>query len=475
MEEIRFGTSGWRGIIADDFTFERSRLVVAAVARYLKESGESHKGVIIGYDTRFMGPRFSEDAADLMARLGIDVLLCSGPVPTPTLSSIVLGRKLGGCINFTASHNPPEYQGIKFSPSWGGPALPETTTAIESSIRDIARKGITGFSGSPGQVRQIDPAPEYLEDLAGKVDFGVIAGSELEVVFDALYGTGAGFLDRILTDAGCRVRTIHANPDPLFGGASPEPSEDRLEELAAMVSGRKALGVATDGDADRFGIVGGDGKFYSPNQILALLAEYLLSVRGVEGDLARSVATTDLLDRIAEAHGRRCHITPVGFKFIGEMISKNTLAMGGEESAGMSIRGHVPEKDGILACLLVAEMMAATGKPLSVLQRDLEEKYGARLSTRVNIHLTDRLVQRLRSILRSPPREVGGLRSDDVILTDGTKWVFPGGDWVLLRLSGTEPVARLYVEASCADSLSGLESGFKEWIGADDGAGDQTL
>jgi len=469
LDEIRFGTSGWRGVIADDFTFERSRLVVASIARYLERSGEAGKGVLVGYDTRFLGAEFAGDSADLLAHLGIDVFLCSGPVPTPALSSVVLGRKLGGCVNFTASHNPPRYQGIKFSPSWGGPALPETTSAIENLIRETGTQGISGSFSPPGHVTTIDPAPEYLDDLARKVDLELLAGSGLEVVFDALYGTGAGYLDRLLSDAGCRVQTIHSNPDPLFGGASPEPSEDRLEELAAIVSERSALGVATDGDADRFGIVGNDGKFYSPNRILALLADYLMDRRGFEGDLARSVATTDHLETIAAAFGRRCHETPVGFKYIGQMISRNMLAMGGEESAGMSIRGHIPEKDGILACLLVAEMMASTGKTLATLSQDLEEKYGPRFSTRVNVRLTDELAGKLRSILGSPPEEVRGLRSAKVLKTDGTKWIFKGGDWVLLRLSGTEPVARLYVESSSRESLSELESLYRKWILEDDG------
>jgi len=440
---------------------------VASVARYLIRSGEAAQGVLVGYDTRFLGAEFSRDAADLLARMGIDVFLCTGPVPTPALSSIVLGRKLAGCLNFTASHNPPRYQGIKFSPSWGGPALPETTSAIEGLIREFARKGLPGAASARGRIRMLDPAPEYLKDLAGKVDLGLLSRSGPEIVFDALYGTGAGYLDRLLVEAGCRIRAIHTNPDPLFGGASPEPSEDRLEELAAMVSKRSALGLATDGDADRFGIVGSDGKFLPPNAVLALLADYLIGTRGFNGDLARSVATTDLLDTIALSYGRRCHETPVGFKFIGQMISRNMLAMGGEESAGMSIRGHVPEKDGILACLLVAEMVAASGETLSTLQTRIEEKFGPRFSVRVNLHLTDELAGRLKTILENPPDVVGGVEPRKVLKTDGTKWIYGNGDWALLRLSGTEPVARLYVESPSRDRLSTIESIFREWVSDD--------
>lgn len=464
LEGIRFGTSGWRGVIADDFTFERSRLVVASVACYLHQSGEGDRGVLVGYDTRFLGAEFARDAADMLTRMGIDVLLCDGPVPTPALAFIILKRKLGGAINFTASHNPSKYQGIKFSPSWGGPALPETTGAIEELIGGFARKGLPGAVSRRGQIQMLDPAPEYLRELAGKVDLELLSDSGPKIVFDALYGTGARYLDRLLEEAGCSVRVIHADPDPLFGGASPEPSEDRLKELSAMVSEHSALGLSTDGDADRFGVVGSEGEFYSPNVVLALLADYLIGTKGIAGDLARSVATTDLLDVIASAYGRRCHETPVGFKFIGEMISRDMLAMGGEESAGMSIRGHVPEKDGILACLLVAEMVAAAGETLSTLRTRMEERFGPRFSVRINLPLSDEMAGRLGAILEDPPKEIGGMETRKILRTDGTKWIFGNGDWALLRLSGTEPVARLYVESSSPDELLNIETVFREWV-----------
>jgi phosphoglucomutase len=464
LNRIRFGTSGWRGIIADDFTFERSRLVAGAIARYLHRSGEGDRGVLVGYDTRFLGAEFARDAADLISSMGIDVFICESPAPTPVLSFQVLKKKLAGALNFTASHNPPAYQGIKFSPSWGGPALPETTGAIEDLIEEFAGKGLPASASKRGQIRILDPAPEYLDDLAEKVDMEILSRSGLEIVFDALYGTGAGYLDRLLEEAGCMVRAIHTNPDPLFGGSSPEPSEDRLKELSGIVSERSALGLSTDGDADRFGIVGNRGEFYNPNEVLSLLADYLLGSRGVSGDLARTVATTHLLDRIASAHDRRCHETPVGFKYIGQMISRDILAMGGEESAGMSIRGHVPEKDGILACLLVAEMVAASGNTLSCLRGMLEERYGPRVSVRVNLELTDEMAGRLKGILGDPPREVGGLEAAQILRTDGTKWMFGNGDWALLRLSGTEPVARLYVESESSESLLSIEAVFRDWI-----------
>ena len=470
MNQIKFGTSGWRGIIADDFTFERSRLVVAAVGRYLSESGDARRGVLVGHDTRFLAEEFAADAAGLLSDFGIDVLLCSGPVPTPALSSIILKRDLGGAINFTASHNPGSYQGIKFSPSWGGPALPESTRIIEDTVKKYQLKGLPPAAVRKGNIETIDPVPEYLEQLRSKVDMNVIAQSGLKIAFDALYGVGVNYLDRVLEEAGCKVTTIHGKRDPLFGGFSPEPSEERLSELARIVSTEADLGLSTDGDADRFGILGGSGEFYTPNIILAMLADYLLRVKGTRGDLARSVATTGQLDDIAAVFGRKCHETPVGFKYIGQMISEGRLAMGGEESAGMSIRGHVPEKDGILACLLVAELVASTGKPLSEINRKLQNTYGPRFSVRVNLELTDELLSWLRKTLAVPPLEVGGFTAMDLVTVDGTKWIYEGGDWVLLRLSGTEPVARLYVETRDQDRLKDLEKTFSSWITGDDGA-----
>ena len=443
---------------------------MAAIAHYLSDSGEKNRGVLVGYDTRFLAEEFAADAAGQLSELGINVLLSSGPVPTPAVSAVILERGLGGAINFTASHNPGNYQGIKFSPSWGGPALPDVTRIIEEKVEEYQRVGLPRPPAARGRVETIDPVPEYLDLLRSKVDLDLIARSGLRIAFDALYGAGGNYLDRVLEEAGCSIRTIHRNRDPLFGGGAPEPSEGRLSDLAQIVSEEADLGLSTDGDADRFGILGEKGEFYTPNSILAMLSDYLLGTKNTKGDLARSVATTAQLDAIAAAFGRKCHETPVGFKYIGQMISQGRLALGGEESAGMSIRGHVPEKDGILACLLVAELMASTDKPLSVIDRQLQETYGQRFSVRINLELTDELVFSLKQILDSPPLEVGGITATSLVTVDGTKWIYEGGDWVLLRLSGTEPVARVYVESSDQGRLEGFEKAFVSWIMGDKAA-----
>jgi phosphomannomutase len=371
---------------------------------------------------------------------------------------------LGGAVNFTASHNPAQYQGLKFSPSWGGPALPETTGRIEELCGIYLEAGLPGTGVSKGQIAEFDPVPAYAAKLSEMVDIGLISSSGLPLAFDALYGAGAGFLDVILEEAGCGAHLLHTENDPTFGGGPPEPSEERLKELALHVQKTGGLGISTDGDADRFGILGAGGEFYQPNTILALLADYVLGQRKMAGDLARSVATTHQLDTVAAAYGRRCHETPVGFKYIGEMIHRGELALGGEESAGMSIGGHIPEKDGILACLLVAEMVAAAGREMADLKSDLDTRFGLLHTERVNMAIDDEISARMASVLAAPPTEVGGYHAAELVTVDGTKWLFEDGSWTLLRLSGTEPVARLYVEAASKETFEGLKEAFGSWI-----------
>lgn len=471
MERIKFGTSGWRGVIAREFTFERAALVVGAIATYLRETGEAAAGVLVACDPRFMGREFAEAAARQLADNGIDVYLCDRPTPTPAVSLLLLEMRLAGGVNFTASHNPARYQGLKFSPSWGGPAMPDTTARIEDLAAGYMKEGLPSSGAVRGKIRDLDPVPGYLAGLGRAVDLGRVAETDIPLVYDALYGAGAGFLDAALEAAGCQVEVIHAEPDPTFGGGPPDPSEERLTALSARVREIGGMGLATDGDADRFGIVGPDGRFYQPNTVLALLADYVLRRRKMDGDLARSVATTHMLDTVAGAFGRRCHETPVGFKYIGEMIHQGRLALGGEESAGMSIGGHIPEKDGILACLLTAEMSAVTGKSMPELKADLDQRYGSVVTRRVNMPMDEAGSGRLREILAAPPQRVGSFEAHRMVTVDGTKWIFADGSWTLLRLSGTEPVARLYLEAPTEEAVGRMKEAFGAWIAEYGGEG----
>src|SRR5881394_1074443 len=394
---IKFGTTGWRGIIGEDFTFENVRVATQGIANYLKKSQQKGSGVVVAYDTRFLSEKFASEAAKILAFNGIQAFLCTRDVPTPCISYETVRRKAMGAINFTASHNPPEYNGLKFSTSNGAPALPEITKAIEEEIQTVQlKKDRLDVYEKSELIETIDPKDRYLAELRNKVDVDVIRKSGLRIAIDPLYGTSRDYLDYVLLEAGVEVKIIHNYRDPYFGGFSPECSEKNLGELRKVVTDEKYdLGLATDGDADRFGIIDDRNRFVSPNIILALIALYLKRFRNIPGGLARSVATTHLMDSIARKLDVPLYETPVGFKYIGELILADKIAMGGEESAGMSIYRHLPEKDGILACLLVAEMVARTGKRLYDLTQDMHAEFGTYYSKRSDMKLTPQLKETL--------------------------------------------------------------------------------
>ncbi len=450
---IRFGTSGWRAIIAEDFTFDNVRLVTNAICSYLKTEDQSGGKLIIGHDSRFMGETFASVAAEIASRKGYEVLKCTGPTPTPTISHAV--RRLGarGALNFTASHNPPEYQGIKFSTADGAPALPAITKAIEAGIEGRTQ----AEDAVGGSVEDHDPAPDYLADLESKIRFDVITAAGGRYAYDALWGTGRGYLDNILRKHGLEVETIHDWRDVTFGGRSPEPAEDHMDELRAAVADNKlTLGLSTDGDGDRFGVIDSNGAFIAANEMIALLTDYLAESREWKLGVARSVATSHLVDRVAENRGLTIFETPVGFKFIGEMINRDEIILGGEESAGLSIRGHYPEKDGILACLLAAEAVAARGASLAEQLDELYERVGRLYSGRIGVRLTPGISEGLVELLGREPREIGGRRVERIDRTDGVKFFFSAGDWMLMRPSGTEPLVRIYAESESESVLEEL-------------------
>jgi len=454
MTRIAFGTSGWRGILCEDFTFDNVKVVIQAIADHLIASGEHHKGIVIGCDTRFMGQRFAQEAARVFAGAGIKSFLCERDTPTPVIAFEILRRGAAGAVNFTASHNPPEYNGVKFSPSWGGPALPETTRDIEQRanemLGEVCYKEVQLDAGlRNGLVERIDPRPAYLADLEGKIDFEAIHKIG-KLAVDTLYGTGRGYLDAPLRTHNIPFTIINDRPDPYFGGHPPEPAEKHIPDFIALVKGDPEirLGIATDGDADRFGILDADGSYIEPNYIIALLLDYLIRVRKLEGGVARSVATSHLIDAVARKHGVPVYETPVGFKYIGELISQNKIVIGGEESAGLTIKGHVPEKDGILACFLVAEMVAREGKTVRELLERLYGEVGRFVTRRDNLKLSPELEAMYAAKINAVPAEVAGSKVTDVVRIDGTKLLLADGSWMLFRKSGTEPVVRLYGEAA---------------------------
>jgi len=464
---IKFGTSGWRGIIGEDFTFESVRIASQGVVNYLKGNGLTRGGVVIGYDTRFLSEKFALEAAKILAYNGIQAYLCNRDVPTPVVSFETVRRRAIGAINFTASHNPPEYNGLKFSTSNGAPALPEITKAIEREIHALQQKQARiDVYEKPELIETIDPRERYLADLRTKIDSEAIRKSGLRIGVDSLYGTARDYLDYFLLETGIEVKIIHNYRDPYFGGFSPECNLKNLGELRKTVSAESfVLGLATDGDADRFGIIDDRARFISPNTIIALLSLYLKRVRKIPGGLARSIATTHMVDAIARKLDVPLYETPVGFKYIGELILAGKIAIGGEESAGLSIHGHLPEKDGVLACLLVAEMVATTGKKIHELIEDLHDEFGTLVTKRVDVKLNPSLTQSLGEKLKKPPKELDGLKVRKVDTRDGVKLEFDDGKWLLFRMSGTEPVARVYAEACTPKDLKKLLDSGRKFVG----------
>jgi phosphoglucomutase len=463
-QAIHFGTSGWRGIIAEDFTFPGVRRAAAAIAGHVLARKQSPT-LIVGYDTRFFSPEFALAAAAVLRSHGCRVLLCGEPTPTPAIAHAILHGKLDGGVNITASHNPAAYNGLKFSGADGGPALPEITKDIEKRAAAL-EDGPVEHNQVENDFPGINPREPYFEQLRRMIRFEVLAKAKGSFICDAVHGCGAGWLDRILKDHGIAVTEIRAGRDVLFEGTGPDPSEENLAPLKKAVGEKKALaGLATDGDADRFGIVDRDGSFVSPNHVLGLVFDYLLETRGYKLGASRSVATTHLLDAVAKLHGVQVYETPVGFKYVGPLLREDKIALGGEESAGMTIRGHLPEKDGILACLLVAEMIAARQASLGDQLRDLFRRVGSEFwPVRVNLHLPEEAQAKLPERLRSDFKEFAGRRVARTDRTDGLKLTLDDGAWILMRPSGTEPVVRIYTEAATQAASTKLAEDARAWI-----------
>jgi alpha-D-glucose phosphate-specific phosphoglucomutase len=462
---IKFGTSGWRAIVADEFVVANIRLAVAGIAAYVKTQPEPHR-VLVGRDPRFLGESFVDIAAKVLAGAGVTPIVISEAAPTPAIAYAVRTLKTSGAINFTASHNPPEYNGIKFSTHDGAPALPEVTRQIEAAIAGLGDgSGIADGKAPEGGFETVDVKPAFLKRLEELVNLPAIAKSGIKVVFDPFWGAGRGYSSDLLKQAGVAVETVHDYRDVLFGGHAPEPDDHLLGDCKAkMKEIGAALGIATDGDADRFGIVDADGTFIQPNYIIALLFDYLVETRGWKNGVAKSVATTNLVNALAEHHKVPLYETPVGFKYIGELIIADKIAIGGEESAGLTIRGHVPEKDGVIAGLLVAEMVATRGKSLGTQLKELFAKVGSFYPVRENFHLTPEVKAAFTEKLKADPIELSGRKVSQVVRTDGLKLVLDDGSWVCYRLSGTEPVVRAYTEARSEEDMEALKAAAEKFV-----------
>jgi phosphoglucomutase len=462
--EIKFGTSGWRAVMADEFTYANVRRAVTGIARYVAAQNPNGARLVVGRDPRFLGETFVDIAAGICEAHGVKPLIVTEAAPTPAISFEVIRAKTDGAINFTASHNPPEYNGIKFSTPDGAPALPEATKAIEAQIAAIEEA-----PADPGEKKaereNIEVRSKYLARLKEIVDMAAIKKAGLRIVFDPFWGAARGYSDELLRDNGVNCVSVHDTRDVTFGGHAPEPDGELLDTARAKMRETKAhVGIATDGDADRFGIVDEDGTYIQPNYVIALLFDYLVETRGWKNGVAKSVATTNLINALAEHHKVELHETPVGFKYIGELIKQDKIAIGGEESAGLSIRHHVPEKDGVLAGLLCCEMVAKKGKSMGAQLRELFGKVGSFYPIRDNFRLTAEGKAKFTVKLGTEPAEFAGRKVRQIVRTDGLKLVLEDGSWVCYRVSGTEPVVRAYTEARTEADLKKLQDAAKAWV-----------
>jgi alpha-D-glucose phosphate-specific phosphoglucomutase len=459
---IKFGTDGWRAVISDEFTFQNVRIVAQAMASYVNNHKLAKRGIIVGYDTRFLAEHYAEEVVKVLQTNGILCYMADRDIPTPVLAFSVKDKKAGGAIMITASHNPSQYCGMKFIPDYAGPAFSGITDEIEKYLKE----GKTVGSKASLKIERFNPMNRYLKHLEEVIDFDPIKKAGLKVAYDPLWGTGRDYLDKILQKFGCKVQVIHGYRDVLFGGVTPEPTGAHLTELRGLVAkDGYNVGLSTDPDADRFGVVDEKGNYISANQVIAAIFDYLVDERGETGSVVRSVATTHMIDAIAEKHGVKVHETPVGFKHVAEIMLREEVVIGGEESGGLTIGGHIPEKDGILANLLVCEMIARYKKPLSQIIANISDKYGHFYDKRVNLKLSQTSKERVMKLLeKQPPARCAVAKLSYVSKIDGIKMVFDDGSWVLARPSGTEPLIRIYYENNSESKLKNMVQDFESFI-----------
>ena len=451
---IKFGTDGWRGIIAEDFTFYNVRLCAQGVSLYLQDQGLAQRGLVVGYDTRFASEDFALAVAEVAAGNGVKTLLSREAAPTPVISYSVVERQAGGAAIITASHNPARWNGFKYKPDYGGSASPEVVAALEDNIARAQSSGgvrSTAWESAldTGAGELIDVASPYLRHVAAMVDIQAIKAEGFKVVSDAMYGAGAGYLPALIQGDKTRLEEIHGERNPLFPGmAQPEPVAHNLHDLSRAVVERSAdVGLALDGDADRLGLIDERGEFITPLQVFALLALYLLETRGERGALVKSLTATSMVYRLGELFSVPVHETPVGFKYIGPIMMRENALIGGEESGGFGFRGHIPERDGILGALFVLDMMVRTGKRPSELLEHLFSRVGPHYYRREDITFAaEQRITLEKRLQEASPDALGGIRvarRDDV---DGFRFVLENGSWAIIRFSGTEPLLRIYAE-----------------------------
>ena len=469
---IKFGTDGWRAIIADEFTFDNVRSCAQGTAEYIRESGLGGRGVVIGYDTRFASDRFASAVAEVMAANEIPVQLADRPAPTPVISHAIVAKQAAGSIVITSSHNPPEYSGFKVRTEYGSAAPPEALEKIERYARAGADHVLVtpiDEARSRGLVEMFDPSEDYLRHIAQLVDLERIKAAGISVVVDSMHGAGAGYLTQLLSDGATTVIETRGDYNPAFPGMhNPEPIMRNLASTAEFVREHGAqVALATDGDADRIGVLNGSGEFVNQLLTYGLLAYYTLAVRGERGPIVKSVTTTRMIDRLGELYDVDVHETPVGFKYLGPKMLETDALIAGEESGGFAFRGHLPERDGILSGLYILDLMAMRGKSLPELADELFEKVGPHFYDRIDVTMSAEARAQVEDRIRFlEPKELAGVTVTDIDRPDGLRFNLEGGGWALIRLSGTEPLMRIYTEVHSEDLVKPVLEAVRELTGA---------
>ena len=458
MDKIKFGTDGWRGVIAEDFTFANVRRVAAAVAQYVREESEPARGLIVGYDMRFLSAGFAQAAAEVIAAAGIPVWLANAGTPTPAVSYAVVARKTAGAVMITASHNPYRWNGIKFKAPYGGSADPAIIHRIETHLHRLDRARTRPRKVRPAAVECLDLTTPYLERLKELTHLDQIRASGQRFVIDPMYGSGRGCIARLFDEAGITYREIHSEHNPLFPGLNPEPIEPHVAGLRqAVTEGNFDAGFATDGDADRIGAIDRTGEFIDSHKIFCILLKHLVEDRGLRGEVVKTFSTTQMVDKLARKHHLPLHLTPIGFKYICELMLTHDILIGGEESGGIGVKGHLPERDGILNSLLLAEVMAEKKKTLGELVEDLSQEFGPHFYDRVDLEIELATAQRLaKQVAQGKFKKIAGLKVTAVEDLDGAKMRLGDSVWLLVRASGTENLLRLYCEATSREQVKML-------------------
>lgn len=462
---IKFGTDGWRAVISENFTFHNLRLVAQAIADFVREEESQNPSVVIGFDTRFLSDRYAAEVARVMAANQIQTWLARADTPTPAVSYAIVNKQATAGVMITASHNAPRYNGVKLKASYGGSATKSHNKRVEQHLERNLRTG-RGPNMMDLQealrsnlIQKFDPSWAYYEHISKLIDLDVISGGELRVVADGMYGAGRGIIGEVLARGRTKVHNIRHEMNPGFGGIHPEPIARHLGMLMSTIqAGHWDVGLATDGDADRIGAVDARGSFVDPHRIFALVLRYLLETRGWRGKVVRTVSTTRMVDRIAARHNLPVVETPVGFNHIADLMLAGGVLMGGEESGGISIQGHIPEGDGVLMGLLILEVMAAAHAPLHELVEDLLHEFGPAEYRRTDMKLTRPVAKEemVALLVNAAPAQIDGVAIESIQTTDGVKYYLDDGSWLLIRPSGTEPVLRVYAEAPTPGRVKSL-------------------